>query len=177
MPSIRLSACTGEHASLDCSATTLPQAVLATGATAAILLSISRTRPWMHSAGVEHHVCTDGCDVHPGGHDAHHQHGVVHRRTEQRGLGGHDQCAAPGHRPGGLGPRGLSDTLPCAVLGGSCGKSGVSVVDAPIKWGVPFTLQDLNLYSMNLAYPLLGWSQFPWWYAASPKQVQQPSAH
>lgn len=32
--------------------------------------------------------------------------------------------------------------------------------------------QDLNLYSMSLPYPLLGWSQFPWWYATSPKQVR-----
>lgn len=36
------------------------------------------------------------------------------------------------------------------------------------------TMADLNLYSLNLTFPLLGWSQFPWWYADSPLQVRGP---
>ncbi len=34
------------------------------------------------------------------------------------------------------------------------------------------TVADLNLYSLNLTYPLLGWSQFPWWYADAPLQAR-----
>jgi hypothetical protein len=50
--------------------------------------------------------------------------------------------------------------------------SGLGYVQARCTSHCPLAVQDLNLYSMNLPFPLLGWSQFPWWYAGAPKQVQ-----